>query len=347
MSDKNCILKKTSIKEAIASLDIVEKKILVVINNNREIEGTVTDGDIRRGILRGVALDSCASKVMNSTPVVMKVSDSAPEIVATMEKELLFFIPLVDSNNKYIELLSLESLKAKDNKCAIFILAGGLGSRLKELTRNTPKPMLPINGRPMLESLILSFRNQGYKNFYISVNYLKEQIINFFNDGSDLGVKIKYVIEEKRLGTAGPLSLLNVAHYQETRYIVVNSDVRVNSDFNALFRYHIKSKNIITVCAKEHEHQIPYGVIRFDDDTLISIDEKPVSSYFVSAGLYLIDRKALSLLDHNIATDMPDYINRVKDNNSKVGLYPLHEEWLDVGLPKQYEAVNANKEDFV
>lgn len=337
MSDKNCILTKTTIKEVISALNFVEKKILVVLNNNREIEGTITDGDIRRGILRGVTLDSCASNVMNSAPVVMSETDSVSDIIATMERELIFYIPLVDLNNKYIELISLESLKAKDNECAIFILAGGLGSRLKELTRNTPKPMLPINGKPMLESLILSFRDQGYTNFYISVNYLKEKIINYFNDGSELGVKIKYVIENKKLGTAGPLSLLDEAHYQETKYIVVNSDVRVNSDFNALLRYHMKSKNIITVCAKEHEHQIPYGVIRFDNDAVVSIDEKPVSSYFVSAGLYLIDRKALSLLDHNIATDMSDYINRVKDNNSKVGLYPLHEEWLDVGLPSEYE----------
>ena len=333
----NCINDNIPIKEAISILNSVEDKLLVVLNECKVVKGSITDGDVRRGILKGISLESSVRNIMNMTPVVMYESDSPSKIIATMERELLFFVPLVDSNKRFLKLLSLKVLKKnKNHDCAVFILAGGLGSRLKELTKETPKPMLPIDGKPMLESLIISFKEQGFFNFYISVNYLKERIISYFNDGSSLGVNIIYVTENKRLGTAGPLSLLEKNSFSESKLIIINSDVRVKSDFNALLRYHLIRKNHMTVCAKEYKHQLPYGVIQFEDDSILSIDEKPVSSFFVNAGIYLIDRELFDLLDKNVYYDMPDYINKLKAFNYNVGLYPLHEDWLDVGTPPQY-----------
>ena len=339
--DINCITEKSNIKEAIALLERVEKKLLVVCDSEKKVIGTISDGDIRRGILKSVNCNDCVSAVMNTKPVLMHEEVHDDLLIEKMDSLNIFYVPVVCDNGMFIRLSSLEDLKEGiyDNY-SVFILAGGLGSRLKDLTKNTPKPMLHIHDKPMLERLIIDFRNQGIRKFYISVNYLKDVIMNYFGNGSYHDVDIVYVEEDKRLGTAGPLSMLPDS-FVARGLIVINADVCVKSDFRAILRYHHNSYNKMTVCAKEKRQEIPYGVVRFEDDSLISIDEKPVTSYFINAGIYVIERELLAELKRNEYLDMPDFINHVKDSNNKVGIYPLHEEWEDIGLPSQYEKFNA------
>jgi dTDP-glucose pyrophosphorylase len=341
MNDKNCISEKITIKEAISTLDAVEKKILVVLNDNKKVEGTITDGDIRRGFLSGIGLDSTVFDVMNKAPILLHEKETKAGIIEKMEHELIFYVPLVNDKDEFIDLVSLISLKENlYSDYGVFILAGGLGSRLKDLTQDTPKPMLPINGKPMLERLILSFKEQGFHKFYLAVNYFKEHIIDHFGDGADYGVDIIYIEEGKRLGTAGPLSLLE-NDLVETDLIVINADVCIKTNYRALVNYHKKQKNMLTLSVKEYAHKIPYGVIRFEGDKYISMEEKPVTSYYVNAGIYVVNKKVLSEAKEDVYLDMPDYIEKVKSSGSKVGVYPLHEDWLDVGLLSEYEkAVN-------
>jgi dTDP-glucose pyrophosphorylase len=341
----NCILDTISMKEAIAVLNKVYHKILIVLDDNHRVVGSITDGDIRRGLLRGLKIDELVSFVMNVNPVLLHKNDTKAEMIAKMEEKLIFYVPQVDDQDRFINLISLYDLKKYlYSDCAVFILAGGLGTRLKDLTKYTPKPMLPIDGKPMLERLILSFKDQEFKRFYLSVNYLKEKIMDYFGDGRDLGVEISYVVENQRLGTAGPLSLLNKMTQDAPEIIVINADVCVETDFGSLLRYHKNSKNIVTVCAKEHSYQVPYGVIRFEDDSLLTIDEKPLETFFVNAGIYVMEQSILGQLKDNIYCDMPDFINEIKGNGFRVGLYPLHEDWVDVGLPKEYQKVRGRND---
>ncbi len=342
MNDKNCISENITIKEAISTLDAVETKVLVVLNDKGKVEGTVTDGDIRRGFLSGIGLDSIVFDVMNKAPILMHEKESEAKIIEKMEQELIFYVPLVNDNDEFIDLVSLISLKENlYSDYGVFILAGGLGSRLKDLTEDTPKPMLPISGKPMLERLILSFKEQGFHKFYLAVNYFKEQIIDYFSDGADYGVDIRYVEEDKRLGTAGPLSLLDI-DLVETNLIVINADVCIKTSYRALVNYHKKQKNMLTVSVKEYSHKIPYGVIRFDGDEYVSMEEKPVISYYVNAGIYVVNKSILGQIKENTYLDMPDYVDQVKSGGSKTGVYPLHEDWLDVGLPSEYEKATNN-----
>lgn len=340
MDEQNCISRDVTLKFAISLMDKVEKKLLVVCNDSKQIVGTISDGDIRRGILRGVSLDASVSNVLKDSPHIMVEGADAECFAKLMQDEMIFYVPVVNKKNQFIRLLSLEDLLGGiHNDYSVFILAGGLGSRLKELTKHVPKPMLPINEKPMVERLIVDLKAQGITKFYLSVNYLKDVIKAYFGDGNSLGVSIEYVEETQRLGTAGPLSLLS-GRLSEQGLIVVNADVCTSIDYHAVIRYHKFSNNVMTVCAKNKEMEVPYGVINFQEDSLISVVEKPVSTYFINAGIYLIENTILSKLEYNQYEDMPDFINKVKQSGERVGIYPLHEQWFDVGLPEDYEHVN-------
>ena len=251
-------------------------------------------------------------------------------------------IPILDTEGHVIELLKEEdlNLKLKSSLNTVVIMAGGKGKRLRPFTSNCPKPMIPINGKPMLEIIIEKCIRNGFQNFYISVNYLKEQIINYFGNGERWGIKINYINEDFPLGTAGSLKLIPVNLSESI--LVLNGDVITNLNLSLLSKFHQKHNASMTIAAKNEQFKIPYGVITTSGLELENIIEKPTYNFLVSAGIYIIKTSILKYIEKNKFCDMPDLVSVVKEKNLKVVTFPIHEYWIDVGKPETLDKLKGD-----
>ena len=250
-------------------------------------------------------------------------------------------MPLVDINNKLVRIFSLDEVTFITRKNPVVIMAGGLGSRLGELTQKTPKPMLTVGNRPMLQHLIEQFRDQGFSHFIICVNYKKEIIFDYFLDGAKFGVHIDYIEEEQRLGTAGALSLITPAI--TLPYFVINADILVNIDFMQLLNFHLKSQSLATMCVREFQMQIPYGVIKSNSNkNLISLDEKPEITFDVNAGIYLLDPSVNTYIPKNTFFDMPSLFEILIDKKLQTTVFQINDYWRDIGLKADLEQANVD-----
>ncbi|MGK0255267.1 MAG: NDP-sugar pyrophosphorylase family protein, partial [Mariniflexile sp.] len=268
------------------------------------------------------------------TPIVADIKTSKDVLLTTMEEKELLSIPLVE-NGTVVGLETIHNLLHKpkyDNP--VFIMAGGFGTRLKPLTDNCPKPMLNIGDKPILETVILKFIKHGFSNFYISTHYLPDVITDYFGDGSDWGVKIEYVFEESPLGTGGALGLLP-KDIPQLPLIMVNGDVLTDIDFNRLLAFHIEMNGIATMCVREYEYQVPFGVVESDGSSLSSMVEKPVYHYRVNAGMYVVEPSLFNLVSINEKIDMPTLLEKHLDKN--VHLFTFHDYWLDIGRKEEFE----------
>ena len=319
--------------DAISIINSGESKIALVVNDQNQLTGTVTDGDIRRAILRGASTDTGITEVMNREYRHANQQDKSEEILRILNQKKLRQIPVLDENKRIVRLVILEEIEQeKVTRNPVVIMAGGQGKRLRPYTNNCPKPMLPIGGKPMLEIIIEQFSSQGFKDFYISVNYLKDQIINYFEDGHKLGVRISYLIEEEQLGTAGSLSLLPNSFDQPI--LVINGDVLTRLNPSQLIDFHVNNKSSATLCVRKEVYKCPYGVINSTGVILESIEEKPVHEFMVNAGIYVISPTAIDLIQPGRYLDMPELFHRLRSLDKFVTVYPLHEYWLDIGLPE-------------
>jgi dTDP-glucose pyrophosphorylase len=322
-----------SIKQAISTLEANASQIVLVARENKLL-GTITDGDIRRALLRGELLDSSLEKIMNKNFIFLSETASEKEALALMQKKILKHMPTLDKEGKITNLFLLsELIKPKLLSHDVVIMAGGEGKRLGSLTKNCPKPMLKINGKHILEIILEQCIQAGFVNFYFSVNYLKEQIQNYFQDGSKWNVHISYLEEDEPLGTAGSLSLLpNQVKNEPT--LILNGDVLHKIDYNSLIHFHKDSAADISLCASVHKTQIPYGVINIDDKGTPSLDEKPNLKHLINAGIYLLEPTIFKLVSKNNFLDMPDLIKRAKEKKYKINVFPVHEYWKDIGYPE-------------
>ena len=259
-----------------------------------------------------------------------------------MKDELLSQIPIIDQQGRPIDLILFQDKSyAEKLPNAAFIMAGGKGMRLRPYTESCPKPMLLIDNKPILEILIEKLCRAGIRRFYLSVNYLKEQITGYFGDGSDWDVEIMYIEETFPMGTAGSLSMLPSSERHPV--LVANGDVLSKFQPSSLLRYHETCKAAMTLCAREYDYEIPYGVIESDEDmNLKTIKEKPMVKFLVNAGLYIIQPEYIKLLPNGQPTDMPSFIKSLQAAGHKVALYPLHEYWIDIGLPESLNNANAD-----
>jgi dTDP-glucose pyrophosphorylase len=304
---------------------------LAVVERDGKIVGTVTDGDVRRALLSGVGLDASVAQVMNRTPIVAPAGISNAAALTLMRRHSIHQLPIVDAEGRVIEVKLIDDLAvlAPSDDNWVVLMAGGLGSRLKPLTNEMPKPLLRIGDKPILETVLTGFIKAGFGKFFISINYRAEMIRDYFGDGSAWGVEINYLEERERLGTAGALSLLPQRPTQP--FFVMNGDLLTTVNFEQMLKYHREHKAFSTVCVREHSITVPFGVVDFEDHRLIGIREKPTQKFFVNAGVYLLDPGILDHIDTNEVVDMPTLIERtIVLGKSSVG-FPLREYWIDVG----------------
>ena len=334
---------KASIRETIGLIDANAMQIAIVVSDEGKFLGTVTDGDVRRGILAGISLDDSVQKVMNSNPVVCTQEDSSETVLAKMRAKRLHHMPIVDVLGKLVGLQSIDEFLVpytRDN--IVVLMAGGLGSRLRPLTEDCPKPMLKIGGRPILETILLNFIEHGFRKFYISVNYKSDAITDYFGDGTKWGVEIKYLCEPQKLGTAGALSLLPEKQTQPV--FVMNGDLLSKVNFSQLLDFHTNHDTSGTMCVREYDFQVPYGVVKIEDNAILGIDEKPVQRFFVNAGIYVLEPEALDQIPPNTFFDMPNLFEKLIAQKSKTLVFPIREYWLDIGQLADYDRANGEFE---
>ncbi len=329
----------SSIREAVAIIDRGGAQISLVVESGRLL-GIVTDGDVRRGLLRGESLDASVEKIMRRDFRFLPASASEQEALALMQRETIHQIPALDAKGMVVHLFLLEELvKPKNLPNSVVIMAGGEGKRLRPLTHDCPKPMLLVSGKPLLEIILRQCLDVGFRDFYFAVNYLKEQIQDYFQDGSRWDANIQYIEEDKPLGTAGALGLL--PQRPADPILVLNGDVLTRVDYNHLLRFHAEHDAAATLCVREHATQIPYGVVRMDDAQFIALEEKPVLTHYVNAGIYLLNPDLLDLVPKNTFFDMPKLLELAVQQDLRVSGFPIHEYWLDAGLPETLERANG------
>lgn len=336
---KNVLLTpQSSIREALEIINREALRIALVVNENHELLGVITDGDIRRGILNNIELAEKVTLIMNSSPKFAYSNLSRMQMLNIMTENSILSLPVIDyTSGKVIGLERLEkNIKRNIYENPVFIMAGGFGTRLKPLTDSCPKPMLKVGDKPILEILLNQFANSGFRNIYISTHYMPEQITEYFGDGNRWGVSITYIHENVPLGTGGALGLLP-NNTPELPLIMINGDVLTSVDFERLLNFHTKYKPSATMCVREYDYQIPYGVITGDGHRIISMEEKPTQRFFVNAGIYVISPELFKSVDVNTKIDMPTLLEKEITNNKDVIMFPVHEYWLDIGRMDDYQ----------
>jgi dTDP-glucose pyrophosphorylase len=325
---------------AVQALDASELQIVLVVDAERHLAGTVTDGDVRRGILKGVSLDETVQRIMNPAPTTVSTNDSRESVLALMQRKQLRHIPVIDQSGRVVGLETLDGLvqsQAKPNR--VVLMAGGLGSRLQPLTDDCPKPMLRVGTKPLLETILESFIDFGFRRFSIAVNYLADVVQAHFGDGSRWGVDIDYLRETRQLGTAGALSLL--PEIPTEPLLVMNGDVLTKVNFGQLLDFHNGHRASATMCVREYDFQIPYGVVRIDRHRIAGIEEKPVQRFFVNAGIYVLEPNVLRLLPTNERFDMPTLFGKLIEHGHETSVFPIREYWLDIGQMADYDRANG------
>ncbi|OED64550.1 alcohol dehydrogenase [Vibrio splendidus ZS-139] len=329
---KTLIPESSTIKQALEIINSEALRVAVVVDQKKKLLGMISDGDIRRGLLNDLTLSDSVVKVMNTSPITAKFGASKESLVELMEQKQILSVPLIDQGGRIVGLETLHSALSKDRyKNPVFIMAGGFGTRLRPLTDNCPKPMLKVGDKPILETVIKSFIKAGFNNFYISTHYMPEQIHQHFGDGSDLGVSISYVHEDAPLGTGGALGLLPDSMPRNLPLIMINGDVLTKVDFQRLLNFHIENDADATMCVREYDYQIPYGVINGEGNQITSMVEKPIQRFFVNAGIYVVSPRVIQSVEKNQKIDMPTLLEQHMEERQKVLMFPIHEYWLDIG----------------
>ncbi len=329
-----------SIRDALKIIDKSSKQICLVVENEKLI-GTLTDGDIRRGFLDGLGLDSPIKSIVFRTPTTCSAEDSREKILKIAITNKLHQIPIVDNKGRLVGLKEIdELLKPKSKTNSVVLMVGGLGTRLMPLTEDTPKPMLEVGGRPILQTIVEGFAKHGFINITMCLGYKSNVIQDFFKDGKAFEVNIDYIVEEKRMGTAGALTLLK-KEFNEP-FFVMNGDLLTNIDYEKMLDFHQINSSKATMCVRKYDIEVPYGVVSIDNENIVSIEEKPIHSFFVNAGIYLLEPECIDLIPKNEFYDMPTLFEKLIDVKEKTVSFPLKEYWLDIGRLEDFKKANID-----
>lgn len=336
---------QATVRDALAMIDRGRGATCLVIDGNGRLVGTVSDGDIRRGLLRGETLESPVSAVMFDRPLIAPQGASNEELLGLMRAREVRTLPIVDAEGRLTGVRSLRDLLAANERGNwVVLMAGGRGQRLMPLTQSTPKPMLPVGGQPLLESTLLKLINQGFRRFYISINYLAHVIKQHFEDGRRWGVEIRYLEEDAPLGTGGALGL--IADQPAEPLVVMNGDILTNADLGRMVGYHARHNAAVTVGVRDYELQLPYGVFTTDGDHIRGFREKPVLNYAINSGLYVIEPRMLDRIERGRALDMPELVETCISAGEPVAAYHVTEAWLDVGGHAELERARRDLAQF-
>lgn len=333
---------ETSLEEAVATLDRTALRIVLVVDSERRLLGTLTDGDVRRSLLKHLPLDIKISEVMCASPLTVERSWSKERMLSVMEKHQLLQLPVIDTQRRVVGLETLHGLLQKkqyDNP--VFLMAGGFGSRLRPLTQNCPKPLLKIGDKPILELILEGFINAGFHRFFVSTHYMPEMIREYFGDGSRWGVSIAYIHEDEPLGTGGALGLL--PHDEiDLPMFMMNGDLLTTLNFQNLLEFYQEHQGVATMCVREYEHCIPYGVIQSEGHRILSMVEKPVHRFFINAGIYLLSPELVKSVVAGTRIDMPTLLEQQIAKNKDVNMFPIHEYWLDIGRMEDFQRAQSD-----
>jgi dTDP-glucose pyrophosphorylase len=332
---------QASLHEAISTLDKGGLQIAIVVDQERRILGSLTDGDVRRALLRQVPLSTPVGEVMHRRPHTTPATSSKEQVLALMERHQLLQIPLADAEGRIVGLETLHGLlQSRRKHNAVFLMAGGFGKRLQPLTDHCPKPLLKVGDKPILELIIEGFVKAGFHRFFISTHYRPEMIREGIGDGSRWDVSVEYVHEEDPLGTGGALGLLPHEHIQEPMFMM-NGDLLTNLDFAKLLQFHEEHEGVATMCVREYEHRVPYGVIQTDGLRITSMVEKPAYRHFINAGIYVLSPEVVRAVARGRQVDMPTLLQEQMDQGRAVNMFPLHEYWLDIGRMEDFQRAQA------
>ncbi len=338
---KNILASDSIIRTALEKLTLLgESLTLFIVNPNSQLIGVVTDGDIRRGLIKGCILEDSVMEIMNKNFKSINEENFTIELIQDLKKSSAKIIPILDNEQRIIRFINIAELKSLLPVHAI-IMAGGKGERLLPLTLVKPKPMLEVNGKPIIEHNIDLLSKYGIGNMHISVNYLKEKIKNYFGNGENKNLTIKYLDEEKPLGTFGSVKLTNSYKFQDL--LIMNSDLLTNINFEDFYRCFKESNADMAIATTSYQVNIPYAVLETENGIVKSFKEKPTYTYFSNAGIYLIKKELLNEIPDNEFFNATDLINKLINTNRVVLTYPILGYWLDIGRHEDYKKAN---EDF-
>jgi dTDP-glucose pyrophosphorylase len=338
---KSILPAHSTIQQAISNLNKSSSKIVLVVNASGELEGTISDGDIRRGLLKGLGLTSLITSVIHRNPLVVPPQMGRELVKHMMVANKIQQIPSVDERNHVVGLHIWDEIATTPVRSNLMvIMAGGEGTRLRPHTENCPKPMLLVADKPMLEHIIEHAKLEGFSHFVLAIHYLGHMIEEHFGNGDHLGVRIDYLREQTPLGTAGALGLLNPR--PDSAFVVTNGDVITDIRYGELLDFHIRNDAAATMAVRIHEWQHPYGVVQTRGFEIIGFEEKPVARSHINAGVYALNPDALSVLGVNAHCDMPNLFERLQAKAKRTVAYPMHEPWLDVGRLDDLNRANAD-----
>jgi dTDP-glucose pyrophosphorylase len=330
---------ESTIGQAIINLNQVAIKIILVVNKDGVLQGTISDGDIRRGLLKSLDMNSPISSIIYRNTLVVPPELGRDLVMQLMLANKIQQIPVVDQEHHIVGLHLWDEITSQPSRANIMvIMAGGMGARLRPYTEDCPKPLLPVAGKPMLEHIIERAKLEGFNHFILAIHYLGHMIEEYFGNGERLGVRIDYLREESPLGTAGALSLLDPI--PGLPFVVTNGDVITDIQYGELLDFHIRHAAFATMAVRVHEWQHPFGVVQTQGVEIIGFEEKPIARSHINAGVYALDSAALSVLTANAHCDMPTLFERLQTKKQRTVAYPMHEPWLDVGMPDDLLAAN-------
>lgn len=329
--------------DAIARIDASAHQIALVVDGQDRLLGVMTDGDVRRAILRGVPMGAKVDTVMNPHPLTAPQGTSRNELLALMRRHVVHQMPLINAARQVVGLALIDDLiGATEKPNWVVLMAGGLGMRLRPLTEHTPKPMLALHGKPILESILENLVAEGFRRFFFAVNYKADMIEQHFGDGARWGVRVSYLREDRRLGTAGALALLPEA--PELPVVVMNGDLLTQASISSLLDFHVALNSLATMAVREYNFQVPYGVVRIEGERITAIEEKPTHKCLVNAGIYVLSPAALAHIPRLDYFDMPTLFERLNAAGATTIAFPLREYWLDIGCREDYEQASDLRE---
>lgn len=338
---KICVPVTTTLREVMTKIDLNSKGIALVVDDERHLLFTVTDGDLRRAVLHRLDLDITVAdwaqrrpEQGNRSPLTMPIGTPLTVLIERMRAEDFRHIPLLDDEGRIHDLAILSDLVADEIDLSAVIMAGGFGTRLRPLTDDVPKPMLPIGKQPLMERIINQLKAAGIRRANITTHYKPEKIQDYFGNGHEFGIELSYVNEDRPLGTAGALGLMEPP---TDTFLVINGDILTKVDFRAMLDFHRDNHADLTVAVRQYEMQVPYGVLECDGSQVRRLREKPKFDFLVNAGIYLLEPKVYNFISPGESFNMTDLIQRLLDVGHNVASFPIHEYWLDIGQYADYE----------